>query len=282
MKIKRLHLTVGLPASGKTTWGREFYESERRNNRKEKTTVMELDNLARAWDCKNYKEVINHQYFKRNLVANTIIDGLFLTEKDVAKFITLLKEINVTVEAVTLHIWNVDREACIWNDLYRRDTNSAITISNGEVDPFNNEQLGRLKDEFGCTFSRRRHDVVKKEPWQVFATKYDIRPNEKGVITSETWSGGGDWCDCWGDCREIDPEMAPHYMDELYDILEKITGSSPKANDLHAELFDIVVEEEYDYESDYYGGSEKLCWYELYVQSLYRELVERKIIEAEV
>ena len=275
-KIKTLHITVGLPASGKTTWA---LAEQAKDKYSQKQAVIHLDNWLNRDEFNSYTDFVKSTLFRQYRKETTIIDGLFLTVENVDSLLTAMNNQDMSFDRVVIHKWDVDRETCIWNDLYRREKGSGITISNANLDTFNREELKVLQNKFnGATFSKVKHLVEKKAPCQVFADKYDIIPNEDGYISGQTRSGGGTWNDCWDNGGRIEEECAPQYMDELYDILHKIDKTID--DELYYKIFEYVAWEDDEYEDDYYGGRDKRVWDKFSVEGLYNYLVELEIIEA--
>jgi len=275
-KIKVLHITVGLPASGKTTWAKE---QAAKAGYSRNFGAIHLDEWMMRDQFDSYSDFIESTSFRPYCRETTIIDGLFLTVANIEMFLTALNKKGMSFEKVVIHKWDIDRESCIWNDLYRREKGSGITIANGEIDMFSREQLKALKDKFnGTVFIREKHLVEKKEPWQVFANQYEIYHNRDGYVKSESWSGGGDWRDCWEGGGIIHPDSEPEYMNELYDLLKKIDETTDHYK--YKVIHNSVVWEDEDYENDYYGGSEKRIRHVFSVESLYKMLVTDKLIEA--
>jgi len=272
-QIKKLHITVGLPASGKTTWSKDYPKKNRRGY----IPTIEVDYYLRNshHNDNSMEEVL------RNRVGGgsdeTIIDGLFLTEADVLKALeVLINENKIAIKEVIIHYWRPNREYSLWNDLYRREINSAITIENGVIDDFDN--VFWLKSQLpSIEFSIERHDVVKAEAYRLFATKYNIVLNEDGEFQGDSWCTGGTWNDCWENTGTVPSDSTPEGMSVLDDLLEEIC---PTISFLQYKkiMNECVYVEDFS-DGDYYGGTTYHNKYMLRVSALYNYLVEGKLID---
>ena len=81
--IKELHMTVGLPASGKSTWANfKMYEWKNKN----------LSRILRCSDRKDVKDTIRDLALSFSRDYYAISDGLFLTNDDIIKVLNLFSE----------------------------------------------------------------------------------------------------------------------------------------------------------------------------------------------
>ena len=206
----------------------------------------------------------------------TIIDGLFLTEDDVNKALSVIKDNKIAVKEVVVHYWKPNREYSLWNDLYRRDTNSAITIENAVISDF--KDIKKLEDSnLDIKISVERHDVVKAEPYRLFAAKYNIILNADGEYKGDSWCTGGSWADCWGNTGTVGSSNTPEGMDILDELLEKIC---PNISLLQYKriMNECVYVNDFS-DGDYYGGTTYHNQYVLKVSSLYTYLVGSGLID---
>jgi len=188
--IKELHITVALPASGKSTWAKEMAGKARRG-----LALIDTDYWLR--DAKMY-ESMETLLVKRCSTMDkiTIIDGLFLNQSDIIHVVNILKRSKVSIEKVFIQYWEVDREKCLWNDQHRREESSDITIKTADVDDFND--ITKIKEAHeDIKFEVIKNTVTMKEPYVVFADQYKIRLDDDGNYKGESWCNGGTWRDCW-------------------------------------------------------------------------------------
>lgn len=266
--IKKLHITVGLPASGKTTWADKYSTNSRRRH-------IEVDSyLKRSYGSDNTTEDVLKNRVRRS--DETIIDGLFLTEDDINKALKIIKDKGFEVREVIIQYWRPNREYSLWNDLYRRDTNSVITIENAVIDDFKDTKNLKAKNP-NIEFKIERHDVVKTEPYRLFAAKLNIKLNSDGEIKGDSWCNGGSWADCWGNCGSVGSDEKPEGMDELDKILENIC---PNITFLQYKgiMRECVYIDDFT-DGDYYGGVTHHNRYVLKFGSLYEYLIDSKLID---
>ena len=269
--VKELHISIGLPGSGKTTLFKKFYSE---HNRRTSCHHIECDMYLQG---NRYKDLESLLRDRSSLFKNiTYLDGLFLKKGDIAKVLDISKEKLVAVERVIVHYWNPNREYCQWNDIGRRGLDSSITISNAEIDTI--DDIMSIKEDFkDIKFEKKVYDVVKKEGWKVFADSNKLYTNDDGMLSGESWCLGGSWGDCWGNSGSVHPSSAPEGFRELDDLLEKV---APNISFLQYKkiLSECVSNEEFS-EGDYYGGSTYHNKQVLNVVALYNYLLEKEIIE---
>lgn len=270
--IKKLHITVGLPASGKTTWANEY----RNNSRRGYIPYIEVDEYINKsyHSCKTTEDVLKGRVGGGS--DETIIDGLFLTEDDVNKALKIIKDNKIEVRELVIHYWRPNREYCIWNDLYRRDVNSAITIENAVIGDFRDIKKLQQKNS-NIKISIERHDVVKAEAYRLFAAKHDITLNTKGEVKGDSWCTGGSWANCWGDSGTVGGDKAPEGMDVLDNLLEKVCPSISFLQYKKIMNHCVYVDDYSD--GDYYGGTTYHNQYVLMMSKLYDYLVDAELID---
>lgn len=265
--VEQLDVTVGLPASGKTTWADNHVKS----NKNLSIYHVRCDFRGEAVSLEDYLKNRVYYLSKRN-----IIDGLFLTVSDIEKLVSLLVREHVSIKKVVLHVWNEDRETCMWNDLYRRETKSNITIDNAKLDTFSD--ITSLEDMFpDIKFDIQRHVVEPKPAWRVFADKHNLYVNNGTYeVSGEDWCTGGTWADCWGNNGNVGPDDVPEGMSVLDKLLEEVV---PNISFLQYKriMSECVYIHDFS-EDDYYGGTTYHKQYKLNVASLYAYLVDNNLI----
>lgn len=254
--VKELHISVGLPGSGKTTLFKKLYSAKGRGA----CTHIECDSYLRQGN--RYKDMESLIRERSSIFQEiTFLDGLFLKKRDINKVIEIAIEKKVAIEKVVIHYWNPNREYCQWNDIGRRGEDSSITIASAEIDSI--EKIMRIEEDYkSIKFEKQVYDVVKKDGWKVFAESNGLYVDDEGMLSGESWSLGGSWNDCWGNTGTVSPSSAPDISFLQY---KKI-------------LNECVSNKEYS-DHDYYGG----CTYHnrqvLNVRALYNYLIEKEIIE---
>jgi adenylate kinase family enzyme len=270
---RELHISIGLPGSGKTTVFKKLSkEAGRLSN------LIECDQFlhgARGGRYKTMEDLIKDRssLFDRH----TYLDGLFLTRVDVDKVLSIAKERNRLPSHVIIHYWNPNVEACLWNDQYRRDDDSNVTIENADMDTINKIMGIQDYDRYkGVKFSKKTYNIERKPGWKVFSDKHKLYVDEHGIVKGDSWSLGGTWNDCWGNTGTVSPSTAPDSMTEFDDLLEKVAPSISFLQYKKISKNCVSIREYSD--GDYYGGSTYHNQYLLDLPCLYEYLIENELI----
>jgi adenylate kinase family enzyme len=288
--IKTIYITYGLPASGKTRWSKELLKSK---GWRKKQYHIEMDNYIHGWDSDKKEYFINDEkqileiaksnityYFETSKSRGNdkecddelIIDGLFTSNESLVKIIKYLKKFRAHFKdsiKIVIVRFNADAETCLWNDKGRKDRfgedkNAKVSIKNI---PLEEIDLNSLK-EIHKKIEIKEVNTEKKSIIKNFLYD-DGMDYADDKITSETWSTGGDWANCWGDSGDIEVEEPVRFL--LVDkILEKCG-----AMHLYDEIIEKIAIEEDGSEADYYGGCAYYSWYEMNIDSLEQFLKER-------
>ena len=111
MKMKTLHITIGLPGSGKTTWSKKA----------KKSTGYNIHYDADSVENKRRADLIERLHYRGNY-QDVIIDSVITTHETLKKLLSLIFDKEAYgYTHIELHVWNPDREACLWNDKGRRE-----------------------------------------------------------------------------------------------------------------------------------------------------------------
>lgn len=249
-----LYIVYGLPGSGKTTFlykTFDFFKPDR------DFQFFNMDFFVKSGrtDLKAFfKERFSPRYMGYGQEYTFVVDGLFLTPKDVTEFVDKMAEFyDRCYFAVQLYIWKENREACLNNDEQRledgtRDVPSADTIKNAvyvvpqEKDLVsNNPRVEYLKPEF--------KDVHYANNYEKFFNRYNVNNDE---MRSEEWRVGGSERSFYRDERSVDAEEAKDF-DNLDKFLETMCPdiSFLLYKKIKRECVTLEKRESYDYYSSY-------------------------------
>ena len=165
MEKIEIHILMGLPGSGKTTW-----RKRNENNRWGYNWYsIDCDNFlienSDEYNFGRYNTIIDviENRFEINPEKFMCIDGLITTNEQVNEIINLInkkvrkKFMNIDDFRIVIHHWRENRDNCLYNDKYRRNKSCKASIMNLPLeDPngFNFKSDIEVKIEY--------HDVVKK------------------------------------------------------------------------------------------------------------------------
>ena len=302
---KELHILCGLPGSGKSTMAQEIC-----NNTKEKYVnvdyYMPMNQFGLEYSEKNIRRFVKETlstylfpYYLSDGYNVIYIDGLFLTNASIHSLIsaildTIDNEIFPGEKYISLKFiieqWDENREACLKNDNYRflnneRNNKSAITIKNStyeviDIDGINKcvasklNGLQALKPSLDkLTFEKVEHTVKEYGTVDKLYHDYNIKD---GILKSNEWSAGGNWCSYDGRGGAIDAEPQPDF-DELDTILQNICPSISWLN--YKYIMKHFVEVKETSENDYYGGTEYKHHYECRFYDMINWLKDNNLVE---
>ena len=283
MEKIEIHILMGLPGSGKTTW-RKRNEFKINNSHSYYHNSLDCDEYLienpDEYNFGRYNTIIDVIKEKFNVDPDKFmcIDGLITTNKQVKEIISLInkkvrkKYIDIIDDfRIVIHHWRENRDNCLYNDKYRRDKSCKASIMNLSLD-----------DPYGYDFeseievSIEYHDVMKKT---IYEGEFEPISRNDNTIRSNTWCSGGDWADCWGNrgsCKVEDPVA----FTELDDLLERICPNLTFLQYKKIEKECIEIETMYDH--DYYGGCQQDSYYECNLKKLYETLMEMGLITEEI
>ncbi len=290
-----LRILHGLPASGKSTFAKNFKkEFDKENNiyKKDKYCfIVDVDKIF----LEN-KEDLKENFLKTIRVTVNftipdvlIIDGLFLTNKDIAKAISLVMEEYLDdlyqkyKFKIRIESWDEDRNLCIKNDILRnRKHKATTTIKNAVYEKVTKEQIeGNLKDILGNKYESyiskinsiniNKHSVYMPSNMELYFAESNIFPdNEENKIYSSSWCGGGSYGNCWDDTMSpVSAEDPPKYFEELADVIDSLKTVKPISIRDYFKIMDECVKIDEKFEADYYGGGTTYYRYVLNLNDLY-------------
>jgi len=267
-----VHITYGLPGSGKTWWS-----SEQKVDR-----YIGLNDCMHNWGLtmSRISGVIHTQD-----MDSVIIDGPVTTHSCLAGIMeTVIKAAKDKVSGkrritFIIHVWNKDVETCIYNDRISRTSNSSASIP---VAGFVYEKITGIHDIWkligdyvpGTEFSAyiKRHSVVPKpayKKWfeEVLGWSMDewCCPGEKlfrkenDVIRSDRWCLGES-----GKDNIVDLENLVEFS-ELYNLLLTIDKNIPWRIVKNVESHVNVIKQK--------EGCADYVYYEIKCEDIYNEII---------
>lgn len=292
-KPLEVHILVGLPGSGKTTFAYQI-----KDERKCYTHIIDADSWSvQTEGVENY---IN-DFFDRDgyeISCETcgtfacgeqiIFDGLMLTNEDVQKisnvFVNCISQLKWDGKQIPakffIHQWNEDRESCLKNDVIRLETGeydrteaSTATIKYAKYEMIDMDALRQMFPEY--EFNYVEHTIVAHSQKELVLENY----GDNGEIRSERWCVGGDVCNCWGSHWVIDNEDEPAEFTSFINIVNHFCPNI--SHEDYCKLWDACVDTDYDAEADYYGGCLHYRWYTCNLEQLFDKMEELGVIEIE-
>lgn len=257
--IKELHITVGLPASGKSTWAETKMEEWKSND---------FPRVLRCADRQDINRIISDMSFTFDRDYYVILDGLFLANDDILSVLGIFKQYNSNIEKVIINYWKEDRENCLRNDEIRgRKIGSKTTINNAEFEIMDLNYLIEKSPYKNIVIVER--EVYKMSEFDEFSQEVLGYFNTNGdKVRLESWCLGGSYGNCWDDSMSTVSASKQPESNMFDEIIEKLFGediSMKKYKDIKSKCLSIDTE----YEDDYYGGGIEEAYYVLNMEKLY-------------
>ncbi len=238
--MKKIAITYGLPASGKTT---------EVNNTYSKCSPIHMDDI-RKYDLKTIKSKVL-QSIKNKHHNNFVIDVLLATNNALRNLINVIKESEIEFE-YTIIVFNEDREKCKLNDKYRNRFNKATTsIETMPYEKIDESLFTDIKIKFIYK------DVYSLKDWELASMELGLGLEDSKYLISDSWSLGGEGRGYSGNSWVIHAEPPVEFI-ELDVLLEKLKPSISylEYKRLKRECVDM---EEYD-GGDYYSRETRARW----------------------
>lgn len=225
----KVHIVMGLPGSGKSTWVVEETKDGVLGE------IIDLDRKRTKVDWKWFKDHVDGR------INGIYVDGLFTTNDQI---LALIKEISkeISNSEFFIHYWIPDRERCVKNDLLRgREKRAKFSIETLPIDdPRKNSEIRKLA-------TIKIHDVYQPTDADLFALSH--ANVDKFFLESQCWSLGGECWDYTG-VKWLLPADNPKEFDELDDLLLEIW---PNIGLLQYKKIKKIVEIKESREDDYYS-----------------------------
>lgn len=298
-----VHITMGLPGSGKTYWAH--------SHKKEQYYIIDLDELGDLTNYANQRMFISKFSYvasARAYCQNVIVDGLILTTESLCNVINLILDAcTMTIKFqecfskvnIIVHHWNENRKACLINDSHRmsshiRTQDATETIKHAKYDVLlsgrkiqdtifskTNEKWSDFQEDYPkipVEIETIEHIVKAMKPVDCVLSKYLQQDPETGktVLKSPEWCTGGSWRDCYGSNGDVDPE-SPQEFNEFDGFLTELCPelSFVQYKKLYKECCTIKCESR---SYDYYGGYASYQWHECDIDKLKSMLFDEGII----
>jgi len=280
----QIHVTYGLPGSGKTYW----------SSKKVADRYIDLDKYAvgKTTTFDEWATDIIYDIIHGTCCNVVIIDGLITTHKALGSVLRAAidgegdKKRKITI---TTHVWNEDRETCIYNDRLRRKTSSQLSIKNMVYEPITGiEDIWKaVGNDYvaKAEFLYERHFVhAKPEYKKWFESVLGMDMGESYVsfsdkpfishdkIVSDEWSLGGEFGTYQGDMGYVSAEN-PVKFTELYDLLLRINNDIPYRV---VKKVEDCIKVEKRHQSDYYSGGVDYAHYEVSCEDIFNIICEWK------
>ena len=291
-----IHIGMGLPGSGKTTYLQTIAPKcgVTTDECVYKKTI-DLDSIMMKGRGSGFGHVtINGKLSFEKLFnyATSIscwdksiicIDSLCLSRETVKEYLNGLYKVSQDgfpclydgEYHIIIDQWEENREQCLENDLLRdRENKASYTIANVPYEPFSSvEELQSLVDELGLKFASVElvnHKVAVPEEWQIKMERPG-KPQDARYMRSESWSLGGTWGSYTGKVSIVDPDN-PKENEELDKFLEQHAPSITMLQ--YKRLIKECVELKTEEYNDYYGGTTHHQYWETDMQHVYELLTK--------
>lgn len=246
-----IHVAVGLPGSGKTTYYKK--QAQRKS-----CLYVDGDSFT------DIDELVSHIKAKADGYTHIWVDGLFLSKEIQKQLLVKLRDGYTAL--VAFDYWVPNREYCAYNDAKRgRAVSAGISIKHMPIDkPPRSSTLG--------TFMTKKYDGFQKLAERI--TSCDR-------LSSNEWSNGGTWVDCWGSEGTIGADTPLEIKDVFtntwdYKAVKELNSAFNFDVSTLADSHERIFNEVDRGEGDYYGGYEERSAWEVKVVDIVKAICEIK------
>ena len=294
-EVVEVHIGMGLPGSGKTTYFQNLAPEHGVTTQDGVyKTRIDMDRMLRD---KRFKRAVTTDGkldverlfdYCTNLgcsmrKAVIVLDGLFLQKDSVLDIVRQLCKLGNQTHFnqynydyhVIIDQWEEDRDQCLANDLFRdRENKASYTICNAPYEPFKDitelEQFIKMEGSGVSAVFIEWHKIAVPEDWQLY-TKRPGRPEDARYMYSDSWSLGGTCGSYTGSIETVSPED-PKENEALDQFLEEHAPSISMLQ--YKKLVRECVTLETREEHDYYGGETRESFYKTDMKLVYELLNE--------
>ena len=157
-KVDKLHMLIGLPGSGKTTFANSIENAE----------VIDFDYIYR--ECLEGLEIKVtsdklEKLLPKTLTSNIVVlDGLFMDQSEVERILTLFLDWcsskSIEVEKIILEYWRPDKKKCLWNVKDRNSDGVNLSI---ELFDLGKPSRKEIEKKFKIKTELNLYTIVKKK-----------------------------------------------------------------------------------------------------------------------
>ena len=227
--IKEMHVLVGLPGSGKTTYTKNYNLDTLNPARRNCADIVDFDAIFQQCfvlgNPNNTRENVECRPLPKLYHDKLILDGLFTTQNDVEWVLGLFLNDakfrkQYDVNKIIIDVWKPDKEACRWNDMARKNARNVLSQFSIEMLEIEHIDIQAIEQKYNIPTKLMLHDIVRAPAYQVMVAQNNVIANGK-YLESSAWSLGGTMRGYSGNERHFDAEP-PAEFEEFDALLERI------------------------------------------------------------
>jgi hypothetical protein len=283
--IKEMHVLVGLPGSGKTTFTKQFNLNTYTPSKRNEADIIDFDAIFKQCfviGCPNStRENIECRPLPVLYHNKVVLDGLFVNQEEVEWVLGLfLNDAKFrkqhSVEKIIVHVWKPDKDACRWNDMARHGSRHIFSQFSIDCLDIGYIDVDDIEEKFGIKTQLKLHDIIRAPAYQVMVAQNNIRNNGK-YLESSTWSLGGTSYGLSGSEHHFSAEQ-PVEFEEFDELLERICPQITYLQYKKVNRACVTMEERPI--SDYYTSGNEGYW-RCDLEKLYEMLTEMELYKIE-